>query len=92
MNKEEFKGFIGSRRFKRTMKGLAILGSGVLCYKLGVKVGEKTGFAKGYYQGHFIAFEHTVNWFDKNIPETKLVEVWEDFMEKNPDRIVTKRF
>lgn len=85
--KDKTKKFVKEYKYELLMVG-AVVGSAVLGGFMGNHI-FKDGYKKGFMDGAIVSFDETVKWFNEEIPETKLVEVWTKYMQEHPEKIVT---
>lgn len=84
MNKEKVKEF-----WNKHKEAIIVAGIAGVCIVTRSKDTFERGYKIGAMDGAAVGFHKTMDWFEKEFPDIKLHELWENYKSVNPDRIVT---
>lgn len=83
MIKEKVKGF-----WKEHKKEIILGGVIGVATVAGAERIFKKGYVAGFVDGGAAGFNLSIDWFNKNFPDTKLQELWDDYKKANPEEVV----
>ncbi len=79
---------------QRHKKAITVVGIGVLTIvsAYGAANLYKKIFMQGAKFGAIVSFEETIKWCDRQFPDIKLKELYEEWEKLHPEQIVTTKF
>lgn len=83
MIKEKVKGFWKEHKKEIILGGVI----GVATVASAERIFKK-GYNAGFVDGGATGFNLAIKWFDDNFPDTKLQELYDDYVKANPEKMV----
>ena len=77
-----------AKKFKKKGLPILIIG-GVVVLGIAGLYGANYIYRKGFIRGGVVGFHLTIDWFDKEFPDIKLRELYDNWANLHPEQIVT---